>query len=67
MQQHIEELTTSLQQSQNIIQSQKLIEEWHTAQLVIQNLELTKMLQSLQAKEKKKKNDRTILFPGGFG
>jgi hypothetical protein len=25
------------------------------------------MLQSLQAKEKKKKNDRTILFPGGFG
>lgn len=55
-----DELTTSLSQSHNIIQS---------AQLIIQHTQLTKLNQSLQAKESKKKNDCTklLLFPGGFG
>ncbi|KAH9962040.1 hypothetical protein BJV74DRAFT_716002, partial [Russula compacta] len=37
------------------------------AQLVIQHAHLTKLNQSLHAKENKKTTDRTILFPGGFG
>jgi hypothetical protein len=37
------------------------------AQLVIQNAELIKFKQALEAKEKKKKSERTVLFPGGLG
>ena len=35
--------------------------------MVIQHLEVTKLTKSLEAKEKKKKNECTVLFPGGFG
>ncbi|GBE85904.1 hypothetical protein SCP_0804280 [Sparassis crispa] len=37
------------------------------AQIVIQNMELLKYKESLHAKENKKKDDRTVLFPGGHG
>ena len=61
------ELTESLNHSRNIIRAHELIEEGHEAQLVIQHTELTKLNQSLHAKENKKQDDNTILFPGGIG
>jgi hypothetical protein len=62
-----EELTESFTCSCDIICAQELIEEGHEAQLIIQHTYLTKLNQSLHAKENKKNDDRTILFPGGFG
>jgi hypothetical protein len=61
------ELTKNLRNSQLIIRARELIDERHTAQLVIQHAHLTKLNQSLHAKENKRTTDRTILFPGGFG
>jgi hypothetical protein len=61
------ELTDNLRNSQMIIRARELIDQRQTAQLVIQHAHLTKLNQSLHAKENKKATDRTILFPGGFG
>ena len=61
------ELTNNLRNSQMIIRARELIDQRQTAQLVIQHAHLTKLNQSLHAKENKKTTDRTILFPGGFG
>jgi hypothetical protein len=62
-----QELTQTLCHAQQVLEARKHMSEVQTAQILVQHLELTKMIQSLEAKEKKKKNDRTILFPGGFG
>jgi hypothetical protein len=43
------------------------MEESHVAQLVVQHVVLTKLNQSLHAKEEKKKDDHTVLFLGSFG
>jgi len=67
LEQSIKELTNSLSHSQDIIRAHELIEESRQAQLVIQHAELTKLNQSLHTQENKKRDDRTILFPGGFG
>jgi uncharacterized glyoxalase superfamily protein PhnB len=60
-------LTEHLGRAQTIIQAHELIEEGREAQLIVQHAELTKLNQSLHAKENRPKDDRTILFPGGFG
>jgi hypothetical protein len=67
LEQQNQELTEHLRRSQKIIRARELIDERQSAQLVIQHAEMTKLSQSLHEKEKRKKNDRTVLFPGGFG
>jgi hypothetical protein len=62
-----EALTESLERSRKIITAQQIINESSNAQLVIMNLANTKLNQSLHAKDAKKKNDRTIMYPGGKG
>lgn len=61
------ELIKNLERSKMIIRARELIDERQSAQLIIQHTELTKLQQSLLEREKKKKNDRSILFPGGLG
>jgi hypothetical protein len=60
-------LRESLHLAHQLIQAHRLIDEGCNAQLIIQNLMLDKMNQSLRAKEKKKQKGRTKLFPGGYG
>ena len=60
-------LTESLERSQQLIAAQQVIIEGANAQMVVQNLAMEKASLSLHEKEKKKKSDRTILFPGGKG
>jgi hypothetical protein len=67
MKQREEMLTESLRRAQQVIVARERLSEAHAAQIIVQNLELTKLTQSLEAKEKKKKTDRAVLFPGGFG
>ncbi|KAH6907754.1 hypothetical protein BKA70DRAFT_343884 [Coprinopsis sp. MPI-PUGE-AT-0042] len=59
-------LTSSLSSAQNQLKAQNLIIEGAHAQLVVQDMILNKQNQTLEAKGKKKNNDRTILFPGGY-
>jgi len=61
------ELTENLNKSKMMLRARELIDERQTAQLIIQHAHLTKLNQSLHAKENKKATDRTVLFPGGFG
>jgi hypothetical protein len=62
-----EDLLKSLHDARRVIQDREQISEAQTAQIIIQHLELTKMIQSLEAKDTRKKSNRTVLFPGGFG
>ncbi|KAF8532455.1 hypothetical protein JB92DRAFT_2688750, partial [Gautieria morchelliformis] len=63
----IKELSESLSLAQKHIHACNSIIEGTHAQLVIQNLHLSKLQQVLQTKENKKKTDRTKLFPQGKG
>jgi hypothetical protein len=65
--QRVEELTINLDLAKQHLDACKEIEEANNAQLVIQDITLQKMNQTLHAKENKKKNKRTKLFTGGLG
>ena len=60
-------MTESLECSQQLIAAQQVIIEGANAQLIVQNLAMDKVSLTLYEKKKKKKSDRTILFPGGKG
>ncbi|KAH7918926.1 hypothetical protein BV22DRAFT_989449, partial [Leucogyrophana mollusca] len=53
--------------AQVLIKAHEFTEETREAQLIIQHAYLDKLNQSLYAKENKQKDDRTKLFPKGFG
>jgi hypothetical protein len=61
------ELTKHLARSHNIIRAHETMEESREAQIIIQHAYLTKANESLFAKEKKKKEDRVVLFEKGMG
>jgi hypothetical protein len=65
--QRVEELTVNLDLAKQHLDARKEIEEANNAQLVIQDITLQKMNQTLHAKENKKKSKRTKLFTGGLG
>jgi len=64
---HIDQLATVLSSAKEILAIQRDREQQGNAQLLIQNLVLQKMNQTIHAEEHKKKDDRTKLFPGGKG
>ncbi|KAF8511549.1 hypothetical protein BU17DRAFT_54561, partial [Hysterangium stoloniferum] len=60
-------LERNLLLAQQRLEAQEMIMEGQNAQLVIQNIGMERMNHTLHEKEKGKKSDRTILFPGGKG
>ena len=62
-----ERLIKSLRAAHQQIHAQNLMIEASQAQLIVQAMGLTKLMESLEAKEKKKTTDRSTLFPGGNG
>ncbi|TFK58589.1 hypothetical protein BDN72DRAFT_912125 [Pluteus cervinus] len=60
-------LKKSLSDAQNRLLAQEAIMEGQTAQMIVQNMGMEKMNQALFEKEKRKKSDRTVMFPGGRG
>ncbi|KAF8529337.1 hypothetical protein JB92DRAFT_2616320, partial [Gautieria morchelliformis] len=63
----VNELTANLHMAHGqLLVREGIIKSAH-AQLIIQNLHVTKLQQALETKEKKKKTDRTKLFPKGNG
>jgi hypothetical protein len=67
MEARITELTQSLRQAQDHIKARNLIIEGAHAQLVVQDMHLHAQNRVIEAREKKKKDDRTMLFPHGHG
>lgn len=67
LQDRVEQLASSLQHAQQYIKARDLIIEGVHAQLIIQNLILNKQNEVIEARSKKKKDDCTLLFPGGLG
>ena len=59
------QLTESLHHARVLLAIHERIEEGNSAQMIIQHLEVTKLTQSLEAKESKKNVERTILFEAG--
>lgn len=57
----------SLGCSQQLIAAQQVIIEVANAQMVVQNLAMGRVTLALHKKEKKKKSNCIILFPGGKG
>ena len=64
---HVTALEESLERSKKVTLAQQVIIEGANAQLVVQNLTMDKINQTLHEKEKTKRSDRAILFPGGKG
>ena len=64
---YIDQLAAALSLAKDIIAIQRDREQQGDAQLLIQNLALQKMNQSIHAEEHKKKDDHAKLFPGGKG
>ena len=62
-----DKLAESLQWAHDQILAYQLINEGAQAQLIVQDLTLRKLKESLFTKENKQKNDRTKLFPQGKG
>ena len=60
-------MTESLECSQQLFEAQQVIIKGANAQLIMQNLAMDKVSLTPYKKEKKKKSDHTILFPGGKG
>ena len=60
-------MTESLEHSRQLIAAQQVIIKGANAQLIMQNLAMDKVSLTLYEKKKKKKSNRTILFPGGKG
>ena len=63
----MEGLTENLHRAKGVISAYKVINEGANSQMILQHMVLDKLNQSLHEKEKGKKSDRTILFPGGKG
>ena len=63
----ISELTESLQASKQQVEAYMAMTEVQTAQMVLQDMSLLKMNQTIMAKEKKKKDDHTKIHMNGFG
>ncbi|KAJ7893698.1 hypothetical protein B0H14DRAFT_2559677 [Mycena olivaceomarginata] len=61
------DLEKGLLQAHRLLGAHEVISEGQNAQLILQNIGMDKMKQTLFEKEKPKKNDRSILFPGGKG
>jgi Tfp pilus assembly protein FimV len=64
LQQQVQDLRASLRDARKNLVAREHMEEGMAAQLVVQNLTLTKLNEALNRKENKKKNDRTVLFNG---
>ncbi|KAF8215616.1 hypothetical protein K438DRAFT_1560797, partial [Mycena galopus ATCC 62051] len=62
-----ERLEKELADAHKLLGVHQAISEGQNAQLIIQNLTVGKLKQSLFEKEKGEKSDHTILFPGGKG
>lgn len=67
LEEHVLMMTKGLECSQQLVAAQQVVIEGANAQMVVQNLAMDKVNLSLHKKEKKKKSDRTVLFPGGKG
>jgi hypothetical protein len=67
MQKQIEELTNSLRHAHIQVQAQNSVIEGAHAQLVVQDMYLGRLNESLNVHEKKKPNDHTQVFPDGQG
>jgi DDE superfamily endonuclease len=67
MEKRILELTESLRASKQQLEAYATMTEVQTAQMVLQDMSLLKMNQTILAKEKKKKDDRTKIHTNGFG
>ncbi|KAJ7718838.1 hypothetical protein B0H14DRAFT_2643171 [Mycena olivaceomarginata] len=59
------DLEKGLLQAHRLLGAHEVISEGQNAQLILQNIGMDKMKQTLFEKEKPKKNDRSILFSGG--
>lgn len=64
---HSGALSEELRKACDIIRTQNSVIEGQNAQLIVQNMGMEQMNESLHAKENTKKTDRTVLFPGGKG
>ncbi|KAJ7825668.1 hypothetical protein B0H14DRAFT_2368858 [Mycena olivaceomarginata] len=62
-----ETLEHELVDARRLLRAHQVISEGQNAQLIVQNIGMGKMKAALFEKEKGKKSDRTILFPGGKG
>ena len=67
LKEQVNTLTENLQRARAIIHTYEAIEEGWEAQMLIQHLFLTKQQEALQAKEKRKVDDRTRLPKDGLG
>ena len=65
--QRVDELTANLDLARQHLDAHKETEEANNAQLVIQDITLRKMNETLHAKENKNKSKRIKLFTGGMG
>ncbi|KAJ6525797.1 hypothetical protein DFH09DRAFT_1250689 [Mycena vulgaris] len=62
-----EKLENELADARRLLAAHQAISQGQNAQLIVQNMAMGKLKQSLFEKEKGKKSDRTVLFPGGKG
>lgn len=67
LEEQVAHLKASLVHARKHITARNSMIEANHVQMIIQDLHLQKLNKALQAKEKKKKDDHTILFPGGHG
>ncbi|KAJ7466318.1 hypothetical protein FB451DRAFT_1040895, partial [Mycena latifolia] len=60
-------LERELADARRLLRAHEVISEGQNAQLIVQNMAMGKMSRALFEKEKGKKSDRSVLFPGGKG
>ncbi|KAK6971391.1 hypothetical protein R3P38DRAFT_3609164 [Favolaschia claudopus] len=60
-------LELQLQRSKHLNSAREAISVGQNAQLIVQNMTMNKLQKSLYEKEKGKKKDRILMFPGGKG
>jgi hypothetical protein len=65
--QEITDLREHLGHAKTIIRAHEMIKQSREATMVVQHLYLAEQNEALEVKEKKKKDDRTILFKKGMG
>ncbi|KAK6988412.1 hypothetical protein R3P38DRAFT_3332069 [Favolaschia claudopus] len=61
------ELALQLHRSTKLDGAREAISAGQNAQLIVQNMTMNKLQKALHEKEKGKKSDRTLMFPGGKG
>ena len=67
LEKHINSLTKELQKAKEVIRYREQQEEVNAAMLVVQDMTLQKMNESLHAKENKKSSSKNRVFAGGKG